>query len=148
MKPVQTLVLLASEGEARMLVNEGVGKGLHQISHLDREAVSGAPTAYADGPGRAKSGSGAAHHGVEPSSSEGRQNRERFAADLVGVLQKTWDDGGYDRLLIAAAPKMLGALRDQIPDGLAAKLVGELDKDLLHTPVADLPAHFYDMVAF
>ena len=148
MKPVRTLVLLASEGEARLLENDGVGKGLHQIGHLDRDAVSGDAIAYADGPGRSQAAPGAAHHGMEPSSSVSRQNRERFAADLVGEVEKTWTKGGYDRLMIAAPPKMLGALRDKLPKALAGKLAVDLAKDLIHTPVADLPKHFSDVAAF
>ena len=148
MKPVQTLVLLANEREARLLENDGIGKGLRQIRHLDRNAVSGEDIAYADGPGRSRSGPGGAHHGMEPPTSEIRQNRERFASDLIGILEKTWARGGYDRLVISAPPKMLGALRGGLPKGLADNVSGELDKDLLHTPLADLPGHFSSVAAF
>jgi protein required for attachment to host cells len=148
MKPVRTLILLANEREARMLENEGVGKGIHQVRHLDRTQVSGDDIAYSDQPGRSQPGVGASHHGVEPSSSEVRQNRERFAADLTQVLGAAWAKGGYDRLVVSAPPKMLGALRDVRPASLTGALLGELDKDLLHTPVDALAEHFTDFAAF
>ncbi|MDJ0826850.1 MAG: host attachment family protein [Rhodobacter sp.] len=148
MKAVHTLVLLANEREARVLVNEGVGKGLRQLRHLDRDAVSGDRIAYADDSGRSRSGPGGAHHKMEPSSSEVRQNRETFAADLLTELDKIWAKGEFDRLAISAPPKMLGAIRDRLPKGLADKLTAEMDKDLLHTPLADLAGHFSGVAAF
>ncbi|MDJ0627015.1 MAG: host attachment protein [Rhodobacter sp.] len=148
MKPVETLVVLANEREARVLVNEGVGKGLRQLRHLSRKAVSGDRIAYADDSGRSRSGPGGAHHKMEPSSSEVRQNRETFAADLLGEVEKTWAKGSYDRLVISAPPKMLGAVRERLPTGLAEALTAELDKDLLHTPLAELAGHFSEVAAF
>lgn len=148
MKAVHSLVLLANEGEARMLENDGIGKGLRQIVHLDRDEVSGEAVAYSDIPGRSRAGPGAAHHGMDRPSSETRQNRERFAAGLIRVLEKTWGKGAYDRLFIAAPPKMLGALRDELPKALAAKVTAEMHKDLLHVSEGDLPSHFADVAAF
>ena len=148
MKPVHTLVFLANEQEARLLENDGIGKGLRQIQHLSRDEVSGKAIAYADTPGRSRGGPGGAQHGMEPPSSEIRQNRDRFAADLMTALDKTWAAGAYDRLLIAAPPKMLGALRERLPKPMADCLSGDVPKDLLRIPQADLPKHFKDLAAF
>ena len=148
MKAVKTLVLLVNDKEARMLENDGVGKGLHQLSHIGRDAALGDEIAYADGPGRSRAGPGAAHHGMEPSSSEERQNRERFAAHVLGATEAAWAKGGFDRLMIAAPAKMLGELRGRMPKALDDGLAGDMAKDLLHTPVADLPSHFSAMAAF
>lgn len=148
MKAVKTLILLVNDKEARMLKNDGVGKGLHQLEHIERDAALGAEIAYADGPGRSQGGSGGARHGMEPSTSEVRQNRERFAAHVLDAAEAHWAKGGYDRLVVAAPAKMLGAVRERMPRALADKMQGDLAKDLLHTPVADLPGHFGDMAAF
>ncbi len=148
MKAKKTLVVLVNDKEARMLENDGVGKGLHQVAHVERDKALGAEIAYADMPGRSKGGSGGAHHGMEPSTSEDRQNRERFAAYMLGEAQALWAKGGFDRLIVAAPAKMLGELRGRMPAGLASGLAGDLAKDLLHTPLADLPGHFEGMAAF
>ncbi len=148
MKPVRTLVLLANEREARLLENDGVGKGLRQLRHVDRTALSGEDIAYAERPGRSQAAPGGAHHAMEPPTSEIRQNRERFAADLTGLLEATWRKSGHDRLIVAAPPKMLGALRDRMPKPLAEALTGDIAKDLLHTPLDELPGHFGDLAAF
>jgi len=148
MKAVKTLVLLVNDKDARILENDGVGKGLHQVAHIERDTALGAEIAYADGPGRSKGGSGGAHHGMEPSTSEDRQNRERFAGHVLGETEALWTKGGFERLIVAAPAKMLGELRDRMPPVLAGGLQGDLAKDLLHTPVVELPGHFEGMAAF
>ncbi len=124
MKPVKTLVVLADDRQARVLVNSGVGKGLAEIAEYDAGTLSGADIAYSDTPGRSQSAPGGAHHAMEPSSSEERQNRERFARDLIAELEKTWTRGGYDRIVMAAPPKMLGVLREQLTTGDGGRRAG------------------------
>ena len=148
MKPVRTLVVVANEREARLLVNEGVGKGLIQIEDVPRDAWPDAEVAYSDQRGRGQAGPGTARHGMEPSTSEQRQMRERFAGHLAEKLGSVWGKGDYDRLIVAAPPKMLGALRDEMPAALKDSLAGDLDKDLVKIPLADLPKHFEDIAAF
>lgn len=148
MKSIHSLVLLANEGEARLLQNDGVGKGLRQIAHFDRDAVSGEAVSYSDNTGRSRAGVGAAHHGMDRSSSENRQNRERFARDLIRVVENTWDKGEYDRLYVAAPPKMLGALRECLSKPMMNCLSGDIAKDLLNVAQSDLPAHFKTLAAF
>ena len=148
MKAKKTLVVLVNDKEARMLENDGVGKGLHQVAHVERDRALGAEIAYADGPGRSKGGSGGAHHGMEPSTSEDRQNRERFAVHMLSEATVLWKRRGFDRLIVAAPAKMLGELRDRMPVGLKSGLAGDLAKDLLHTPVEALPGHFEAVAAF
>lgn len=148
MKPVQTLVLLANDREARFLENDGVGKGLRQVRHLDRATVSGEDIAYAGQPGRSQAAPGAARHGMEPSTSEEEQNRARFAADLAEMVGQEMTKAGHDRLILCAPPKMLGELRTALPKEVMDKLQADLDKDLIHTPLAELVGHFSDVAAF
>lgn len=148
MKPVRTLVMVANEREARLLVNEGVGKGLIQIADVPRDSFKDAEVAYADQKGRSQSGPGGARHGMEPSTSEQRQMRDRFAGHLGERLDAAWAKGSYDRLIVAAPPKMLGALRDAMPAALQGKLAGDLPKDLVRVPLNEMPGHFSDLAAF
>jgi protein required for attachment to host cells len=148
MKPVRTLVVLANDREARFLENDGVGKGLHQTRHLDREGLVSADIAYAAQPGRSQAAPGGARHGMEPSTPEDDQNRARFAAALAAEVDKALRKGGYDRLIVSAPAKMLGALRAKLPHDAQAKIAADLSKDLIHIPVADLPRHFSAVAAF
>lgn len=63
-----------------------------------------------------------------------------FAKELVAFLEEQADS--FDRLIIAAAPKVLGDLRHLLPDPVREKVSAELHKDLTNTPEQDLPRHF------
>ncbi|TCO71923.1 host attachment protein [Rhodovulum euryhalinum] len=144
MKPVRTLVLIANEKEARLLMNDGAGKGLAELSHFDKATE----TRYADTPGRSQAAPGAARHGYERPTSEREQNREAFARDVLKITGDAWAAGGYDRFVLSAPPAMLGALRDAMPADLGHALAFDLNKDLLGVAVADLPRHFEDVIVF
>lgn len=49
--------------------------------------------------------------------------------------------GGYDCLVPVAPPKALGHLSNALSDAARERLGGELDKDFIHLPIRDLPAH-------
>lgn len=145
MKPVLTLVLLADDREARFLLNDGVGKGLRQIGHL---AGGDSAAGFADQPGRSQAAPGAARHGVEPVTPEEVQRRDAFAGQIADEAARLWQAEGAGRLVMAAPAKMLGELRGRMPAPLTAALAGDLAKDLVHVPQADLPKHFADIAAF
>ncbi|MBN2906810.1 MAG: host attachment protein [Rhodobacteraceae bacterium] len=144
MKPVCTLVLIANEHEARLLSNDGPGRGLASVVHFDKMGQ----VRYADVPGRSQSGPGGARHGFDRATTERAQNRDGFAGDVLQATAREWAEGGYDRLVISAPPAMLGALRAQLDADLAAALSADLNKDLLGVAVADLPRHFEDVIVF
>lgn len=147
MKPIVTLVLIADDHEARLLVNEGVGKGLSQLAQHSAAELDADRFAYSDERGRATAAPGMARHAMEPRSSPERQAREAFAAHVVAALRQVWQAGGHDRIVLAAAPRMLGALRAELGD-LAAHVAASLDKDLVRVPLSDLPRHFAGVAAF
>lgn len=146
MKPVKTLILLASESHMRLCANSGVGKGVEQIEAQAIEDFDDIARPYADAPGRNQAAPGMAGHDFERPTSERRQKRDDFAAHVLGRTQKAFDAGGYDRLLIAAPPAMLGALRDEMSESLKSVLLADLDKDLTKLPLADLSDHLGDII--
>ncbi|SMX43707.1 host attachment protein [Maliponia aquimaris] len=148
MRPVRTLVLVANDREARVLENEGVGKGLHQLGQVNRDAALDLGGGQADQRGRSQAGPGMARHGMEPATDEEAVNRARFAAALAEMVAGDLALGGHDRLIVCAPPKMLGALREALSAETRAKLSADLPKDLVHTPLADLPKHFDGIAAF
>ncbi|GAA0302319.1 host attachment protein [Rhodovulum strictum] len=144
MKPVRTLVLIANEKEARLLVNTGPGKGLEELSAFDKATE----IRYSERPGRSQAAPGAARHGFEPSTPEREQNREAFARDVLDIAATEWANGSYDRFAMSAPPAMLGALRGHIAAPLAEALAADLNKDLVGVAAADLPRHFEDIILF
>lgn len=148
MRPVQTLVLIANEKEARLLANAGVGKGLNELSHFDRTRDPSMQTRYADAPGRSQSAPGAARHGFDRSSSEREQSRQAFADLVLKITADEWAHGLYNRLVMTAPPEMLGALRAGLSDQLSQALVADMNKDLVKVATADLPRHFEEVIVF
>uniref|UniRef100_UPI0035630D8E host attachment protein n=1 Tax=Actibacterium sp. TaxID=1872125 RepID=UPI0035630D8E len=89
-----------------------------------------------------------ARHGFDPETGLREQGRAHFADAVVASASEIWSQNGFDRLVISAAPRMLGALRDRLDGPMAKALSADMDKDLLKIPVGDLPAHFADVAAF
>jgi protein required for attachment to host cells len=147
MKPVRTLILLASESQMRLLENAGVGKGLSERLSRAASDFDDTATRYADAPGHSQAAPGMAGHGFDRTSSERDQHRAAFARHVIDLTRDEWAKGGHDRLVIAAAPRMLGELRDRLPTPLAGALVADLDKDLTHIDLHDLPGHLDSVLA-
>ena len=61
-----------------------------------------------------------------------RQQQVRFAKRIAEALERARKDRAFDRLVVMAAPRMLGLLRDAMPDTSRAAVVAEVPKDLVH----------------
>ena len=147
MKPIRTLILMASEGRMRLAENGGVGKGLAELRTVEKSDIGGEPRGYADAEGRGQAAPGMAGHKFERPTSEREQARDAFSNAVIEMLEAQWHDGSYDRLVIAAPPRMLGALRADLPAHIAEVLHADLDKDLTKIPLADLPSHLDRVLA-
>jgi protein required for attachment to host cells len=148
MKPVRSLILIANDDMARFFVNEGVGKGMSEKLCISRAQFRAEAVGHDDRPGRAFGGPGGmARHAFDRRQDEDDLERERFAQHVVEALESEWRALAPDRLFVAAAPRMLGALRVRIPRAQAAAMTGELAKDLVPLPAAELPAHFEGLLA-
>lgn len=146
MKPKRTLVLISDDVSARILINEGVGKGLSELAVLSLQQFADAQIAYDDRPGRQTGSPARAHrHSFDPHETAEAQSRARFARHVAEAVAQEWADRFPDRLIIAAPPKMLGALRACISGAPAAALHADLAKDLMKVAVRDLPEHFADI---
>lgn len=149
MKPVRTLVLVAGEEDARFLVNDGTGKGLTEVAVLNISQFADAQAEFADRPGRAGIGKGGkAMQSFDPRETLDEVHRERFATHVIEALDQEWKAASPDRLVVAAPPKMLGALRDRLKGPAAAALLADLPKDLVKIGTRDLPKHFDKIAAF
>ncbi|MDF0597499.1 host attachment family protein [Psychromarinibacter halotolerans] len=61
--------------------------------------------------------------------------KERFADDLADILYKQAHKGRFDEIVICAAPKTLGEIRDKLHKEVASKVIAEIPKDLTNHPL-------------
>jgi protein required for attachment to host cells len=94
-----------------------------------------------DRPGRGFDSAGEGRHAMEPSTDPQRHAKYEFAGELASYLHKAAAGHRFDRLLLIAAPKTLGDLRELLPEVIRKKIVAEVDKDLTKVPTRDLADH-------
>lgn len=63
---------------------------------------------------------------------------ERFAEELAEMLYKKAHRGEFERLVLVAAPRALGDLRDALHQEVRDKIVAEIDKTLTNHPVDEI----------
>lgn len=93
-----------------------------------------------------------AHHSAVDETAQGSGSRQNssgnpdtsqasedgFSAGIVELLNKDVLEGRIDGLVIIAAPRALGEMRKHYHKALAAKLLGEIAKDLTGHAVGDV----------
>lgn len=148
MKPTRSWIVIADGAQARILENHGPGKGLVRVPG---EAMHKTPRPSrdidADRPGRSHDRMGPGRHAMEPPTDAHREEKRRFADLLAEHLNTAALNGVYDRLILVAAPKTLGDLRQALDKQAVAKLDGELPKDLTQVPDHELPGHLGEVIA-
>ncbi len=147
MKKTITWILLADTGRARVVSNDGPGHGLVEVPDCSFESLGkGDKDLGTDKPGRAFDSAGAGRHAIEPHTAPGEVESKAFVDLIVQKLDEAAKAKRFDRLVLSAAPHALGLLRAALPKSLAAKVTGELAKDLTKTPLLELPKHFKDLL--
>lgn len=61
--------------------------------------------------------------------------KDRFAAELSDILYRLAGRKAFEKLVLVAPPKTLGALRDGLHKDVRAHVVAEVDKDMTNHPV-------------
>jgi protein required for attachment to host cells len=61
----------------------------------------------------------------------------QFVDTFCKQLAQRTQSGAFDRLIVSAAPKALAEFRNCASDQLKGKVVVELNKDYVHTPIKD-----------
>lgn len=111
-------------GYLQALENEGLS-GPHRPAVESERA-----TTYA--------GAGAGRSGVEPTTPPEVMLETTFIQKVADRLADRAQKGAFDRLIVAAGPRALGVFRKHAPEPLKEKIVVEVDRDHVHTPVKQL----------
>ncbi len=147
MKPVRTWVLVADGARARILLNEGPGKGLAPTSIKDFSAPN-APTRDqgTDRPGRVHDRKGQGRHAMEPRVDWHLFDKKKFAQELATSVNAAALKGSFDKLVLVAPPKTLGDLRGGLNQQAAEKVSAEIPKDYTHVTPKELQDHLSNLI--
>ncbi|MGF1627807.1 MAG: host attachment protein [Alphaproteobacteria bacterium] len=142
MKKIVTWVVIADGGHARIVANDGPGKGLHDVPGAQWEGDQRQTgEIMADRQGRSFESVGEMRHGMEPQSDPRQLVEDAFLNGIVGYLAEHEQKGRYDRLVIAAEPRALGTLRRSLTPALQRRLHADLPKDLTKVRTDQLAGH-------
>jgi protein required for attachment to host cells len=148
-------VVVADEAIARILVSDGKTPGAlrperaltdpkahareGQLDPHERGRRSGVVSSEGGQPAGRNAGGGAslvASAGEEDVLLEARS----FARRVADHLAEACREQRFDELTLIAAPRFLGLLRKELDASVQERVVGELDKDLIHESDADIAA--------
>lgn len=148
MKPIRTWVLIADGARARVLENQGPGRGLHAVEGMTFVAEHAATHDLVDDrEGRTFSSTSARRSAIDARKDPHRVLKKDFAKALAEVLAESEAQKAFDRLVLVAPPVTLGDLRQAVSDHVKAKIAGELAQDLTKIPNADVPEHLEGVVS-
>jgi protein required for attachment to host cells len=131
-------VVLADRRKARFFLHAAPGEALTEAGPGSLEFVPAKQAA--DRPGRVHERTGSGRSSVEPTTSAEHLERDTAGREIARVLTEGAAKGEFDRLVIAAAPELVGAIRPQLTVAVRDRLVGEIQHRLLDLPPKQLAA--------
>lgn len=136
MKPKKTWVIVAN-GEIVRLFDLPVRTG--PLAPLD-DHVWNAPETndYADTQGMSHSSVGPAQRRLSPRTEPEDRALDEFARVISDKLADALQSGSFEQLVIVAAPRLMGFLRDHLSDAVRATIWVEIDKDFTRMPLDKL----------
>ena len=148
MKKKVTWIIVADGSRARVLANDGPGKGL-------RPAIAGefhhdaAPTRAlgTERTGRVVQSLGASRSAIEPHVDWHEFEKEKFGQEMAGLLNEAADKKSYDDLIVVAPPRTLSTLRQSLSVKASDLIRAEIAKDLTQVPLREMPEHLKDVIA-
>jgi len=142
MKKRVTWFLIGDGARVRMFANDGPGKGLKPALRYELVANNKPSREIgSDSPGRSFASVGTDRHAMEPPTDPHRHEQREFAREIAALLQTHRHKSAFDRLIIAAAPQMLGDLRAALSPPLRDLVHEEINKDYTKASQKDLEKH-------
>lgn len=130
MKQANTWVATFDEGSCRIFSFNGVPRRLEELPDQRRSGPH-KPT-FTDRPGRVHASLGERRSGIAPRTDPERRLETAFVEALAADLAAKAEAGAFDRLIVAASPRALGAFRAAANKSLADKVVRELHKSYVN----------------
>ena len=94
-----------------------------------------------DRPGRSYESFGSQRHAIARENDPRSREAIRFAKRISRRLDEARRKGEYDELIVVAGPPFLGLMRKEMSRPTRERVVHEIRKDLVHSPVESLRRH-------
>ncbi|MEA3044302.1 MAG: hypothetical protein QOH47_2140 [Sphingomonadales bacterium] len=133
--PHDSFVLVADGKKSLFFRNEGDAAYPNLV--VEKKEVDDNPAHHeqaSDTAGRASNTLGSSMEEVDFH----QQEEDRFAAATAGMLKARALRQEYESLVVVAPPRTLGELRKHYHQEVERRLVAEVAKDLVNTPVAEI----------
>lgn len=158
-----TWILSANAGRARFFSESDPAEPLQEIEDmvnsaarlrvLETESDKIGPTAATSsghniggtqGAGPAHNAKvGAPNKAYQPAHTPAQQEAEQFAKDISHYLMTAHQEGRFQKLIVAASPEFLGALRSFMDPHIKPLIKLELNKDYTHFNAQQLREHLH-----
>lgn len=130
-----TWVLIADGEKALFLENVGDDQDMHlQVIRKEEQENPETSEQGTDRPGRFNDGPTVARSAVQDTDWHALE-KQRFAKDLAEMLYKKAHANKFDRIVLVAAPQVLGDLRDELHSEVKSRVIGEIDKNHTNEPI-------------
>ena len=138
-----TWVVVADSSRARIFKAETALGPLQELATLAHpEGRLHAHELTSDLPGRAFDSSGqGGRHAMEQNLDPKENEALKFARQIAGYLENGQNENQFARLVLVAAPKFLGHLRQSLSDRVVALVSQEIDKNLVQQSAEDIRRH-------
>jgi protein required for attachment to host cells len=94
-----------------------------------------------DRPGRSYESVGGARHALERENDPRQREAVSFARRIARRLDEARRKDEFEELIVVAGPSFLGLMREELSKPTRARVVHEVHKDLVHSPVEALRQH-------
>ena len=128
-EPITVRVVVADERDATFFDLTKPQAPLEERGSLHNDAARPDRELETDRPGRRFGGTHGNRHAVDGERSTQRHETELFAKQVCQALDGARTRHEFDRLVIIAAPRMLGMLRESLPAPCQAVVAAEVAKD-------------------
>src|SRR5512135_940321 len=141
-------IVVADQAEAIFYDTPSLQAQPKEVAHIsdplapqhDREFSS-------DRPGRTYESVGGQRHAIEREDDPRQREAVRFAKRISRRLDEARRKGEYDELIVVAGPPFLGLMRKEMSRPTRERVVHEIRKDLVHSPVESLRRHLPESAA-
>jgi len=141
-------IVVAAQAEAIFYDTPSLQAQPREVAHIsDPLAHQHDRDFSSDRPGRSYESVGGQRHAIEREDDPRQREAVRFAKRISRRLDEARRKGEYDELIVVAGPPFLGLMRKELSRPTRERVVHEIRKDLVHSPVESLRRHLPESAA-